>query len=36
MSQISTGKKAEACASFARAKAKGYPDAAVAIAQYCK
>lgn len=36
MSQISTGKKAEACASFARAKAKGYPDAAAAIAQYCK
>jgi tetratricopeptide (TPR) repeat protein len=36
MSQISTAKKAEACASFARAKAKGYPDAAAAIAQYCK
>jgi TolA-binding protein len=36
MSQISTGKKAEACASFARAKAKDYPDAAAAIAQYCK
>ena len=36
MSQISTGKKEEACASFARAKAKGYPDAAAAIAQYCK
>jgi O-antigen ligase/tetratricopeptide (TPR) repeat protein len=36
MSQLSLGKKAEACASFARANAKGYPDAAAAIAQYCK
>jgi tetratricopeptide (TPR) repeat protein len=35
MSQLSSGKKAEACASFARSKAKGYPDAAAAIAQNC-
>ena len=36
MSQLSTGKKQEACASFQRSKAKGYPDAAAAIAQNCK
>ncbi len=36
MSQLSIGKKADACASFNRAQAKGYPDAAAAIAQYCK
>ena len=36
MSQLSTGKKSEACASFARSQAKGYPDAAAAIAQHCK
>jgi hypothetical protein len=36
MSQISTGKKGVASASFVRAKAKGDPDAAATIAQYCK
>ena len=36
MSQLSIGKKADACASFNRAQVKGYPDAAAAIAQYCK
>jgi tetratricopeptide (TPR) repeat protein len=36
MSQLSIGKKAEACASFARSKAKAYPDASTAISQYCK
>jgi tetratricopeptide (TPR) repeat protein len=36
MSQLSIGKKQEACASFQRSKAKGYPDAAAAIAQNCK
>ena len=36
MSQLSNGKKAEACASFARSKAKAYPDASTAISQYCK
>lgn len=36
MSQLSIGKKADACASFNRSKAKGYPDAAAAIAQHCK
>ncbi|MCZ2487194.1 O-antigen ligase family protein [Aquirufa antheringensis] len=36
MSQLSIGKKADACASFNRSQAKGYPDAAVAIAQHCK
>lgn len=36
MSQTSIGKKAEACASFARSKAKAYPDASTAISQYCK
>jgi tetratricopeptide (TPR) repeat protein len=36
MSQLSISKKAEACASFKRAQAKGYPDAAAAIAQHCK
>ncbi len=36
MSQLSTGKKADACASFNRSQAKGYPDAAAAIAQHCK
>ena len=36
MSQLSLGKKEEACASFARSKAKAYPDASAAISQYCK
>ena len=36
MSQLSIGKKAEACSSFSRAAAKSYPDAAAAIAQNCK
>ncbi|MEY4307810.1 MAG: hypothetical protein RL422_13 [Bacteroidota bacterium] len=36
MSQLSIGKKADACASFNRSQAKGYPDAAAAIAQHCK
>ncbi|MHA8083509.1 O-antigen ligase family protein [Aquirufa sp. A-Brett2-15D] len=36
MSQLSIGKKAEACASFARSKAKAYPDASSAISQNCK
>jgi len=36
MSQLSLGKKPEACASFSRAAAKSYPDAAAAIAQNCK
>ncbi|MFM6943200.1 MAG: O-antigen ligase family protein, partial [Aquirufa sp.] len=36
MSQLSMGKKADACASFARSQNKGYPDAAAAIAQHCK
>jgi O-antigen ligase/tetratricopeptide (TPR) repeat protein len=36
MSQLSIGKKKEACASFARSKAKAYPDASTAISQYCK
>jgi O-antigen ligase len=36
MSQLSLGKKTEACASFSRAAAKSYPDAAAAIAQNCK
>ena len=35
MSQLSIGKKAEACSSFKRSQAKGYPDAAKAIAQHC-
>ena len=36
MSQLSLGKKPEACASFQRAQLKSYPDAAAAIAQNCK
>jgi O-antigen ligase/tetratricopeptide (TPR) repeat protein len=36
MSELSLGKKEEACASFARSKAKAYPDANAAISQYCK
>jgi tetratricopeptide (TPR) repeat protein len=36
MSQLSISKKTDACASFKRAQAKGYPDAAAAIAQHCK
>lgn len=36
MSQLSTGNKADACASFNRSQVKGYPDAAAAIAQHCK
>jgi tetratricopeptide (TPR) repeat protein len=36
MSQLSLGKKAESCASFTRSQAKGYPDAAAALAQHCK
>jgi O-antigen ligase/tetratricopeptide (TPR) repeat protein len=36
MSQLSVGKKVEACASFARSKAKAYPDASSAISQNCK
>jgi tetratricopeptide (TPR) repeat protein len=36
MSQLSLGKKTEACASFQRAQLKSYPDAAAAIAQNCK
>jgi len=36
MSQLSIGKKVEACASFARSKAKAYPDASSAISQNCK
>ena len=36
MSQLSIGKKEEACASFARSKAKAYPDASSAISQNCK
>ena len=36
MSQLSISKKADACASFKRAQAKGYSDAAAAIAQHCK
>ena len=36
MSLLSIGKKGEACASFQRSQAKGYPDAATAIAQNCK
>lgn len=36
MSQLSIGKKADACASFNRSQAKRYPDAAAAIAQHCK
>lgn len=36
MSQLSIGKKAEACSSFSRAAAKSYPDAAAALAQNCK
>jgi O-antigen ligase len=35
MSQLSIGKKAEACSSFKRSQGKGYPDAAKAIAQHC-
>ena len=35
MSQLSIGKKADACSSFSRSQAKGYPDAAAAIAQNC-
>jgi O-antigen ligase/tetratricopeptide (TPR) repeat protein len=36
MSELSLGKKEEACASFARSKAKAYPDASSAISQNCK
>jgi O-antigen ligase/Tfp pilus assembly protein PilF len=36
MSQLSLGKKSEACASFQRAQLKSYPEAAAAIAQNCK
>jgi hypothetical protein len=36
LSQISTVKKGEASASFARAKVKRYPVAAAAITQNCK
>jgi O-antigen ligase len=36
MSQLSISKKTDACASFKRAQAKGYPEAAAAIAQHCK
>jgi tetratricopeptide (TPR) repeat protein len=36
MSQISIGKKSEACESFSRAAAKSYPDAAAALKMYCK
>jgi O-antigen ligase len=36
MSQLSLGKKPDACASFQRAQLKSYPDAAAAIAQNCK
>ncbi|MEY2760383.1 MAG: hypothetical protein RLZZ96_283 [Bacteroidota bacterium] len=36
MSQLSLGKKPEACSSFSRAAAKSYPDATAAIAQNCK
>lgn len=36
MSQISLGKKAEACASFSQSANKSYPDAATSLKMYCK